>query len=278
MCWLQQCASGLLLGCALLHGMSVADEPTPATSERALPAGPLGATIKLGRELIEQTTSHPLTKQYVGNALNCTSCHLKNGADPKAASFLGVAAAYPAWSPRERRVISLEDRILNCFMRSCNGVRPPLGSEVSIAIAAYITWLSTDQPIRMNPDRPAGPLSVPKLRDASLRPDLERGQTLYRARCATCHGNDGQGDAKYPPVWGDKSFNEGAGLANNGQLAAWLRVAMPLDETDLTEQEALDIAAYVNGHPRPRFRLADHLPKKEALGEYNDGNAPESRR
>lgn len=118
--------------------------------EQALPKGPLGDTIKLGRLLVEQTAKHPLSKPFVGNDLNCTSCHLKNGTDTKAATFIGVATAYPAWSPREQRVITLEDRILNCFMRSCNGIRPPLGSEVSVAITAYITWLSTDQPLRMN--------------------------------------------------------------------------------------------------------------------------------
>lgn len=119
-----------LLGCGLglgWYGRSVRAEPPMAT--RTLPPGPLGETIRLGQELVEQTTTHPLTKPYSGNALNCTSCHLKNGTDPKAATFLGVAAAYPAWSPREQRVITLEDRVLNCFMRSCNGIRPPLGAR-----------------------------------------------------------------------------------------------------------------------------------------------------
>jgi thiosulfate dehydrogenase len=148
-------AAGVGLGGALAWS-GRADEVAAPAVEHALPEGPLREAIRLGRELVEQTASHPLTKPYVGNSLNCTSCHLKNGTDPQAASFIGVATAYPAWSPREKRVISLEDRILNCFMRSCNGVRPPLGSRVSVSIAAYITWLSEDQPLRMNAQRPAG--------------------------------------------------------------------------------------------------------------------------
>lgn len=44
---------------------------------------------------------------------------------------------------------------------------------------------------------------------------------------------------------------------------------MPLDDANLTEQEAIDIAAYVNSHERPVFRLVDHLPKDGQLGEYN---------
>jgi thiosulfate dehydrogenase len=264
----------LLCGLATLGSLTwwgYAQEQNGATPQPTLPDGPLGETIRLGRELVQHTSSHELTRPYVGSALNCTSCHLKNGTDPQAASFIGVATAYPAWSPREQRVITLEDRILNCFMRSCNGIRPPLGSEVSVSIAAYITWLSTDQPIRMNARRPAGPRAIPQLNLDAAQADLQRGEMLYRARCADCHAIDGQGSESHPPVWGARSFNAGAGLANAVGLAAWLKVAMPPDETDLSEQEALDVAAFVNSHPRPSFLLHEHLPPAERLGTYNSG-------
>lgn len=237
--------------------------------DRPIPPGPLGDAIRLGRDLVENTTRHKLSRQYVGNTLNCTSCHLKNGTDPKAATFIGTATAYPAWSPRERRVITLEDRILNCFMRSCNGIRPPLGSEVSVSIAAYITYLSTEQPIRMNGQRPAGPNAVPQLKLDVTQASRERGQQVYSARCATCHGDDGQGAEENPPVWGEKSYNDGAGLANDIQLASWLKVAMPLDEADLSDTEAFDVAVYLNSHGRPKFRLKEHLPPPEQLGTFN---------
>lgn len=261
-CGLFVCVFGLAQSQLDLHA------ETPLAT-RTLPPGPLGAAIQLGQELVERTTTHPLTKPYVGNALDCTSCHLKNGTDPKAATFLGVATSYPAWSPREQRVITLEDRILNCFMRSCNGTRPPLGSQVSVSIAAYITWLSTDQPIQMNANRPAGPQAVPQLKLNVAQAHAERGATLYSARCAECHAADGQGSKEHPPVWGSQSFNDGAGLANVTQLASWLKVAMPLDEADLTDQEALDLAAFLNSHERPKFRLRNHLPEEKRLGEYN---------
>ncbi|WP_437203355.1 c-type cytochrome [Planctomicrobium sp. SH664] len=249
-----------------------AENPPPGA--RALPEGPLGEVIERGRTLVEQTTSHPLTKPYIGNALNCTSCHLKNGTDPRAATFLGVATAYPAWSPREQRVITLEDRILNCFMRSCHGTRPPLGSEVSVSIAAYITWLSEDQPLKMNGKSSLGPSAVPVLKLDLEMADQARGKDLYTTRCAACHGDDGQGDNDNPPVWGKRSFNDGAGLADVIKLASWLKVSMPLDETDLTEQEALDLAAYVNSHERPAFQLREHMPETSRLGEYNSRATP----
>jgi len=258
------CLMGLLAISFMRSRVAAHDEPV-----RKRPDGPLGEAIQLGEELIEKTATHALTKPFVGNSLNCTSCHLKNGTDPKAASFIGVATAYPAWSPREKRVITLEDRILNCFMRSCNGIRPPLGSQVSVSMAAYITWLSTGQPLKMNAERSLGPLAVPPLKIDSQRADRDNGKMLYSVRCADCHGDDGQGDDENPPVWGPRSYNDGAGLTMVPKLAAWLKVAMPLDETDLTDQEALDIAAYVNSHTRPKFRLKDHLPESSQLGEYN---------
>jgi thiosulfate dehydrogenase len=231
--------------------------------------GRLAEVVKLGEAIVENTTTHPMSKEYVGNALNCTSCHLNNGRHEKAGTFLATATAYPAWSPRENRVITLEDRVLNCFMRSCNGTRPPLGSEVSVAVTAYITSLSQGQSLRMNSKRPVGPGAIKLL---SVKPDqaeIQRGISLYASRCAECHQKDGQGDNDNPPVWGERSYNDGAGLSSVENLAAWLKVAMPLDDTDLSDQEALDIAAYVNSHKRPHFDLREHLPTKEKLGEYN---------
>jgi len=242
---------------------------TESVEDRPLPTGPLGEVIRLGRDLVAETTSHPLTAPYSGNDLNCTSCHLHNGTHETAASFLGVATAYPAWSPREQRVLTLEDRILNCFMRSCNGTRPPLGSQVSVAIAAYITWLSSDQAIQMNATGPHGPRAIPSLTLDDAVADATRGASLYAEKCADCHQVDGAGTADGPPVWGPRSFNTGAGLSKISGLAKWLKVAMPPDQADLSEQQALDIAAFVNSHERPKFDLPAHLPPAEQMGEYN---------
>lgn len=44
---------------------------------------------------------------------------------------------------------------------------------------------------------------------------------------------------------------------------------MPPDDANLTEQDALDIAAYVNSQSRPQFVLKDHLPETDQLGVYD---------
>ena len=44
---------------------------------------------------------------------------------------------------------------------------------------------------------------------------------------------------------------------------------MPLDDATLTDQETLDLAAFINAHDRPAFDLKGHLPPEARLGEYN---------
>jgi len=259
----------LAFGASALLYSAENKESTSWSVQTPLPPRELGKVVALGKEIVENTGEHPLSKPHVNNALTCSSCHLDAGTDPKAATFLDIASAYPAWSPREKRAITLEDRVLNCFMRSMNGVRPPNGSKVSVAVTAYITWLSSGSRIRMNPDKPLGPHHIPPLELDPEQANLKRGKTLYAQKCAECHGDKGLGTDEGPPTWGPQSYNDGAGLSRNEKLAAWLRVAMPLGDPSLSEQEALDIAAFVNSHERPKFVLEEHLPKAEKLGEYN---------
>ncbi len=125
----------------------------------------------------------------------------------------------------------------------------------------------------MNPTRPIGPGGVKPLSIKSDQANIQRGASLYATRCADCHQVDGRGDEDNPPVWGDRSFNDGAGLSSVDNLAAWLKVAMPLDEADLTDEQAIDIAAFVNSHKRPHFELSKHLPENTRLGEYNSATS-----
>jgi thiosulfate dehydrogenase len=88
--------------------------------------------------------------------------------------------------------------------------------------------------------------------------DPKRGQRLYLAKCLTCHGRDGQGvligGLKAGPLWGERSWNDGAGAARVYTLAAYLRHAMPyLAPGSLTDEEAQLIARYITSRPRPEF-------------------------
>ena len=70
-----------------------------------------------------------------------------------------------------------------------------------------------------------------------------------------------------PPVWGPYSYNIGAGMARARTAAAFIRDNMPFDQPGtLTDQQALDVAAYVNAHARPDF------PDK--IHDWPNGDAP----
>jgi len=238
------------------------------------PEGKLGALVKLGEDLINNTNVHELTKEYVGNDLTCTSCHLEAGkTSNKYSTFIGTASAFPAYSPREKAVITLEERILNCFMRSMNGIRPPTGSKASIAITTYITWLSEGYKIKMNTIKPVSinnsPFPLMRLKAILSKADLINGKKLYKKKCSECHGANGQGGDNGPPVWGERSYNMGAGLSNNLKLASWLIFNMPIEELGLSDKDAVDVATYINSNPRPGFVLKSHLPSVDKLGVYN---------
>ena len=258
----------LLLALPLAFTMNASSstvKPAPSR-DAALPPGELGETVKLGKKLFDETGTHPLTRAFVRNALSCASCHPDSGAHPTAATLLGAATAYPAWAPREQAVITLEDRVLNCFMRSMNGTRPSPGSKPSIAITTYLTWLSTSMPVQLNAKAPLGPNSFAKPAFDPSKVNVERGRKLYGERCASCHGEDGQRD---PPVWGPRSYNAGAGLAAVPRLAGWLRVTMPPEAPLSSDADAVDVAAYVSSQPRPDFVLKEHLPAEAGTGTYN---------
>jgi thiosulfate dehydrogenase len=214
-----------------------------------LPAGQVGASIRYGRELILHT--HGLMKGYVRADLSCTDCHVAAGTQPRGGSFVGAYGRFPQWNKRAHRVIALQDRIAECFLYSMNGKAPAYNSKAMIAIVAYIAWLSRGTAIgaaQSPSDRYMEPL--PK-----ASPNAERGAALYAQKCAACHQSDGVGVAgAFPPLWGARSFNAGAGMAHLDRMTGFVRYNMPQNAPgSLSLLEAYDVAAFVLSHRRPRF-------------------------
>lgn len=212
-----------------------------------IPQGPLGASIRRGRAIVEATADS--LPDHVGNALRCTSCHLDGGTRKDVMSWVGVYARFPQYRSRSGAVIDLEERIGDCFERSLNGRSPAYDSREMRDMIAYMAWLSRDTPVGHQTDGQGMPALSP------LEPDTVAGRLAFRAECARCHGEDGQGlKPPAPPLWGPRSYNIGAGMARLRTAAAFIRVAMPHDRPGtLTSQQAFDIAAYVNGQARPDF-------------------------
>lgn len=275
-----------LVGCVIsvIQSNIIADEiPNPPTK---YPKGELGKMVKLGEEILNHTDTHPLTKNLVGNKLQCKNCHLKGangkpGASKSMSTLIGTATVFPAFSKREGTIQTLQDRINNCFMRSMNGKRPIVDSKVSLAMAAYITWLSQGLPMQMNAKRPVSPYNNEKYAKGQKKfTEIQRkathqnylhGKKIYETKCAMCHGKNGKGiPGSFPPLWGKNSYNTGAGMANLKKAPVWVQDNMPLGQGRiLSDQEAADVVLYIDAQPRPNFNLKDHLLPKSKMGLYN---------
>lgn len=213
--------------------------------------------IKLGFQIVTDTPTH--AAKYVGNQMSCTNCHLNAGQKELALPLVGIASAFPEFTSRNDKLRSLEDRIVGCFSRSQNAPEPPPSDAPEVlAVAAYITWISEGQPMWQNPEW-RGKNTIPKEHQIAIEDlDVARGEELYGQQCASCHGADGQGmqlgEVKPGPLWGDGSWNDGAGAGRVYTLAGFIRYAMPYTAPgSLTDEEAQLIAAYINSHDRPVF-------------------------
>jgi thiosulfate dehydrogenase len=227
--------------------------PLAPPSPTAIPNGPLGQAIRYGQRIVTDTQA--TVKGYVGNGLRCANCHLDGGRTAYAAPLVGLTGLFPEYRSRRGSVESLEDRINDCFLRSMNGKALPDTSREMIGLLAYIAWLSQGVPTgREVEGRGFREIHAPRPADAA------RGKAVYLARCAACHGAEGQGvkagpgSYAFPPLWGPQSFNVGAGMARVSVAAAFVQAKMPLGNAGtLTDQEAFDVAAYFTAQPRPDF-------------------------
>jgi thiosulfate dehydrogenase len=217
--------------------------PSPET----IPGSQLGEQIRLGYEIVVNTQEY--ARPYVGNRLNCTNCHLDGGLNPNAASFVGLAAVYPEYRARNAKVNTLADRVNECFERNLNGRALPPDSSKLQAVVAYITWLSRGVP--SGATLPWRGLQ----RIASQRPlDSDNGKKVFASKCVFCHGSDGLGTMAAPPVWGPQSYTIGSGMARVSVAAAFIKSNMPRSwGWSLSDDDAYDVAAYINDQPRPDF-------------------------
>lgn len=225
-------------------------DPLPANEKVA-------EQVMLGYQIVTDTPTH--APQYVGNQMSCTNCHLSAGQKELALPLVGIASAFPEFTSRNDKLRSLEDRIVGCFSRSQNAPEaPPSDAPEVLAVAAYITWISEGQPLWQDPEW-RGKNTIPKENQIPIEDlDVARGEELYGQQCASCHGPDGQGvqlgEVKPGPLWGDGSWNDGAGAGRVYTLAGFIRYAMPYTTPgSLTDEEAQLIAAYINSHDRPVF-------------------------
>ena len=233
--------------------VSVVPAPTPVArvafrvpDESEISDSVLLASVRRGKALLAFTRDS--LPSHVGNRLQCVNCHPDNGTRPDAMPWVGVYARFPQYRSRVGGIQVIEDRINDCFRRSMNGKPLVPESRDMRDIIAYMAFLSSGYPVFAQVERQSFP------RVAPLKGDTVRGAATFATKCIVCHGVDGAGTDVFPALWGPGSYNIGAGMARIQTAAAFIKVAMPQSAPGtLTDQEAYDLATYINTRPRPDF-------------------------
>jgi thiosulfate dehydrogenase len=220
-------------------------------SDEAMPTGEFGKAVRLGKAIFTDTQTY--ARQYVGNKLNCVNCHLGAGRKADSAPLWAAYGMFPAYRDKNKHVNTYEERLAGCFRFSMNGKAPAPDSKEMVALVSYSYWLAKGAPLGVE----LKGRGYPQLAEPSQKPNAARGKQVFEANCALCHGADGQGTEMggryvFPPLWGKNSFNGGAGMSTVKNAAAFVHANMPLGKgSSLSEQEAWDVAKYVDSQPRP---------------------------
>ena len=130
-----------------------------------------------------------------------------------------------------------------------------------VALACGLLWFEQDVPIsrasRFVLVALALLLGMTVLQAIPVPASLARGASVYATHCGECHGATGAGMRSgtaytFPPLWGNASYNKGAGMHRVETAAAFIKANMPLGQPNtLTDQEAWDVAALINSKARP---------------------------
>jgi thiosulfate dehydrogenase len=251
---------------AAAHGQTATPAAVPAALDYTPPPDSLiphdqrGESIRRGLALVTHTTDS--LPDHAPARVQCVSCHIDAGRRRGAASWIGVHARYPRYVDRSNKMILIEDRVNQCFIRSLSGTGIPADSREMRDIVAYLAYLSEGVPV----GRHVVGEGMPKM--PTLTGDTVRGAALFRSTCAVCHGASGEGNGNViPALWGARSFSIGASMGREERAASFIRHFMPLSNPgSLTDQQAYDVAAYVDAQARP------DTPEKDA--DWPHGGAP----
>ncbi len=244
--------------------------------------------ILYGKDLIVHTSDYfgengKLFKNST-NGMNCQNCHLEAGTKIFGNNYSAVASTYPKYRARSGAIENIYKRVNDCFERSLNGQGLDTNSKEMQGIVAYIKWLGKEV---KKGDKPMGS-GLKELVFLDRATDTEKGKSVYSEKCQSCHQANGVGlmnaektSYTYPPLWGEHSYNDGAGLYRIASFAKYVKYNMPQgvnhSSPQLSDEEAWDVAAFVNSQARPHKNIKSDWPKIEEkpfdhpFGPYADG-------
>lgn len=243
--------------------------------------------LRYGFKLITNTSYYlgpKGTVARISNGMNCQNCHQQAGTKVFGNNYGMVAAMYPVFRSRSGRIENVKERINECLERSLSGKPLDTTSRETQAIYAYINWVG--QGINKN-NIPRG-AGAGELKYLDRAADTNKGKEVFYLKCTACHGAGGKGALNsdengytYPPLWGEHSYNNGASMSRIGKLATYIKNNMPFgvtyDAPQLSDEEAWDVAAFIDSKPRPSFDFSADWPKLEdkpidyPYGPYADG-------
>lgn len=230
-----------------------------------------GDLIRYGKDLIVNTSYYFGPKGILGyksNGLNCQNCHLDAGTKSYGNNFALVASGYPKFKERSASMETVVKKVEDCFDRSLNGKSIDSNSREMKAFIAYLQWIGKNVK-KGAPPVGTGIEELPLLARAA---DTAKGRMVYLAKCQTCHGVNGSGllnaqatGYTYPPLWGEHSYNIGASIYRISKFAGFVKNNMPFGSThakqQVSDEEAWDVAAFVNSQPHPFKDLSKDWPK-----------------
>lgn len=127
------------------------------------------------------------------------------------------------------------------------------------AMVAYMDWLGEGMPKDIMDDYKG--YTTIEIPNESV--GLEYGKEIYNKEYMVYHQEDGHGVKKadfslgyeFPPLWGDNSYNDGAGMHRVLTAAGFIKANMPFEEASrdnpkLSDKEAYHVARYINSKPR----------------------------
>jgi thiosulfate dehydrogenase len=203
----------------------------------------------------------------ISNGLNCQNCHLDAGTKVFGNNYGSVASMYPKFRARSGSIENIYKRVNDCFERSLNGkALDTLGKEMQ-AIKSYIEYIGSN----VEKGKKAEGSGLKDFAYLDRASDPAKGKEVYIAKCQSCHQANGEGvmnadgnEYTFPPLWGKNSYNDGAGLYRITNFAKYVKFNMPLGASHgsptLTDEEAWDVAAFVNSQPRPQINVPKDWP------------------
>ena len=284
------CSVIAFFSCRLL-GQKRAIQQKPSTEEEFITIDTtkirhdrFGEAVRYGRNLFFNTAYYigpdGIKGKYLGNKMNCTNCHQEAGTKPFSFNLMSSHDNYPQYRGREGKILTLAERINNCVMRPHNGKPLPLDCDEMVAMLSYLKWINSF----VSKGQPFAGAKNMEIAFPATAADPVQGKILFEQNCSRCHGSNGEGKFNvgnttyiYPPLWGANGYQPGSSMHRVIKQAQWLKANMPYDKVVaakpfLTDEQALNIAAYVNNdelHTRPDPKSFDYPHPEEKAIDYD---------